>query len=202
MFDCRRFIRGLILPIIVAVLSLVFVEAAGAMTAGQICKSDTDCNAGLQCADGRRCAPLNDTGKAGDYCHHDNHCVTGRCNCDHGQFGFCRDWEQWPAGTFGGGPGNVRIGFCTGLQPMGGPCRKNSECHALLVCADGQRCAPANGTGHEGHYCHHNDHCLPSLQCVCPPGQGQSFGFCQDWESYDFLTAQRMYKAKIGFFCR
>jgi len=65
----------------------------------------------------------------------------------------------------------------------GYPCSKNEECASGLYCADGKRCAPLKGTGQEGDYCHHNDHCEETLFCLCPGGYDAE-RCSEDWKTF------------------
>jgi LysM repeat protein len=73
---------------------------------GDVCRKNAECESGY-CADTflgggwGRCARDGD-GKSGEYCHHDNHCQSGRCDCEHGWFGFCANWEGWGRGSVTG----------------------------------------------------------------------------------------------------
>ena len=180
-----------------ATLFLVFTmmpETAEAQRAnGQACSNDNHC-ASNYCADGRRCAPRDGTGQPGAYCHHDNHCAAQRCNCTHGLFGFCKDWESWN--------GNIdpRRGFCEDVaQPNGSDCRKNEEC-ASNHCANGRVCAPQDNRGRTGDYCHHNNHCRSS--CFCPGGNDQSWGFCSNYENFSQRERLSLNATRQGFVCR
>ena len=63
---------------------------------GGRCRADSDCAPGLRCADGRRCAWPDGTAKAGQYCHHDNHCASKNCKCPADKsWGFCAGWERF-----------------------------------------------------------------------------------------------------------
>lgn len=62
---------------------------------------------------------------------------------------------------------------------LGAYCERDAQCLSNH-CADGQRCAPVDGTGRAGDYCHHNNHCQ-SRFCGCNKG---GFGFCKDWEDW------------------
>jgi len=159
------------------------------------CTQNTQCKSGY-CANGKRCAPKDGTGKSMDYCHHDNHCASGSCNCSKGFGGFCREWEKWPEGkNFGAG-----VGSCDAKQDHGGPCRKDSECKSGSFCANGKKCAPRDGRGKSNGYCHHDNHCRTG-QCICPRG-AKSFGFCSNWESYTKQETDRENKARTGFYCK
>jgi LysM repeat protein len=60
---------------------------------GQLCSENDDC-ASRQCADGV-CTPRDHTGLEGDYCHHNNHCFSGKCDCPNGAdlLGMCIGYE-------------------------------------------------------------------------------------------------------------
>ncbi|MEM7050134.1 MAG: hypothetical protein AAF604_10755 [Acidobacteriota bacterium] len=177
------------------VLFVLFTTAAcqsnpvrGSKTNGALCAQSSECQSGY-CADGRRCAPMDFTGLANEYCHHDNHCRSGRCGCDNGLRGpdsFCNNWRSGGSGT------------CTDRRDNGNDCTKNENCNSGH-CADkgkvgqldfwtgsGGRCAPNDGTGAAGAYCHHNNHCA-SGSCNCPGGT--SFGFCASWEGFGMNVA-------------
>lgn len=70
---------------------------------GDVCRKNAECESGY-CADTLlgggwgRCA-RDRGGKSGEYCHHDNHCASGECDCRHGWFGFCANWEGWGRGS-------------------------------------------------------------------------------------------------------
>ncbi len=153
-------------------------SSPGAKANGFYCSRNEECKSGY-CADGRRCAPVDGTGKGAnnDYCHHDNHCESKRCICPegHGYAGFCKDWESWPEGA-----NKVSTGFCADQVAYGESCNRNSDC-IKGQCANGRRCAPWDGKGMQGDYCHHDNHCA-SGQCQCPGAK--SWGFCANWENY------------------
>ena len=56
---------------------------------GQLCWKAGEC-ASKHCAE-YLCAPVDYTGKAGEYCHHNNHCQSKQCKCPLGTdiLGFC-----------------------------------------------------------------------------------------------------------------
>ena len=145
---------------------------------GEFCGRNSDCLS-RYCADGKKCAPRNDSGRGGEYCHHDNHCISGKCICEHGLAGFCRRWEDWPAGQWSPTSENVMIGRCQAQRRNGYFCTNNKECYSGN-CADRRKCAPEDGKGGGGEYCHHNNHCK-SGRCICEPGLA---GFCENWESW------------------
>jgi len=140
------------------------------------CSSSSDCASG-HCANGI-CAPKDGRGQKGDYCHHDNHCATGFCFCREGYSGkFCKTdaSTQLPS-----------HGICIlppGFQ-NGESCSANDDCMSNH-CANG-KCAPRDGTGTHGEYCHHNNHCI-SGSCICPSGIASFWtgGFCPDWENFN-----------------
>jgi len=118
------------------------------------CESD-------HCADGKICAPKNDTGKEGAYCHHDNHCASGLCQCpdgwEQGTKGFCKGWQNFTT---------AKHGTCSAQSKNGEYCTKDAQCLSRHCAND--KCAPINFKGKEGEYCHHDDHCAKSLYCRCP----------------------------------
>jgi len=162
----------------------------GPKTNGGICAANPECQSGY-CADGFRCAPVDDTGQTGEYCHHDNQCRSNRCGCDFGQRSpdsFCNNWRSGSSGT------------CLAKRDNGHDCTHDDNC-ASGYCPDkggvkpldwwphpqsGGHCAPRNTTGKPGDYCHHNDHCA-SGNCNCPGAK--SLGFCANWESFNFNVA-------------
>lgn len=64
---------------------------------GFMCSKNSECGSGY-CANGQVCAPKDGTGMPGAYCHHDNHCASGKCTCGAGHtlFGFCNDYLTYP----------------------------------------------------------------------------------------------------------
>ena len=93
---------------------------------GKSCKKTSECGKGLHCANDKFCAPIDYTGKHGDYCHHDNHCASSRCECPGGKsFGFCSNYEK----------GNNK-GTCHGDSPRAG----RKVCDVDLVCGIGLIC--------------------------------------------------------------
>lgn len=67
---------------------------------GGVCEVNADCRSGY-CADGTFCAPRDGTGRAGEYCHHGNHCRSGTCSCGERsgrrgilEAGFCPQWDR------------------------------------------------------------------------------------------------------------
>jgi LysM repeat protein len=148
---------------------------------GAGCTEDRDCRSGY-CADGKKCAPKDGTGEAGDYCHHDNHCVSGSCDCPGedvrvmGAKSFCPDWESFTI---------TQHGVCRALAENGARCTRDEQCESGY-CADGAICAPKDGTGAEGDYCHHDNQCASGM-CDCPGEDFRVMGaksFCPDWETF------------------
>jgi LysM repeat protein len=152
-------------------------------TNGEFCRRDQECDSG-HCANGK-CAPKDNTGSPGEYCHHSNHCFYGICYCPDGTRAignsFCPGWENFTP---------TLHGVCQTRAKNGDSCGGNKECESGY-CADG-KCAPKNGTGEGGDYCHHDDHCA-SKTCICPglpPYTPRGFGFggggfCPGWEKFD-----------------
>ncbi len=144
---------------------------------GERCLHGEQCKSGY-CADGKFCAP-DGTGKAGDYCHHDDHCSSGMCDCPGedlrvmGGKGYCPGWQDFTTTVHG---------VCLDLFQNGERCRRGEQCKSTY-CADGRLCAPVDGTGAAGEYCHHNNHCK-SGACVCPKGTGW-WGFCNGWKEFN-----------------
>lgn len=148
---------------------------------GSGCSRNENCLS-LYCADGIVCAPRDGTGQAGDYCHHGNQCTSGACLCPAGlatgNTGFCPEWEFWTRGE---------RGACLATTANGVPCTRNAECTSGY-CADGRFCAPPDGTGQAGEYCHHGNHCASNV-CQCPSGL-TTRGFCPNWEFGVTVTGQ------------
>jgi LysM repeat protein len=141
------------------------------------CTSNSQCGSGY-CANGL-CAPKDGSGQIGDYCHHNNHCANDFCLCPDGWNGdFCSNYDA-----------NAdflnRRGACqfTPGWPNGSSCTEKNDCTSNY-CANGV-CAPKNGSGVDGEYCHHNNHCR-SGTCTCPSGKASfwTLGFCPDWEDF------------------
>jgi len=143
---------------------------------GYPCARSNECLSGY-CADGKFCAPKNDTGKAGAYCHHDDHCASGLCVCpdgwESGDKGFCRGWQNFTT---------TKHGVCSVQSKNGEKCTQNKDC-ASGYCADGKLCAPKDGTGKAGAYCHHDNQCATGL-CLCPDGWEGNRGFCKGWQDF------------------
>ena len=147
---------------------------------GDSCSQNGDCASG-HCAE-NICAPKDGTGQVGMYCHHNNHCANGYCFCPTGWDGaFCHDFKEVADDP-------NRRGYC-GEWPgyaNGEPCTDHNDCRSRY-CANGV-CAPKDGTGLPGEYCHHDNHCM-SGKCDCPDNLfGESsiltFGFCPRWEQW------------------
>jgi LysM repeat protein len=143
---------------------------------GDRCTKESDCASGY-CANrllvqNWRCAPKDKTGRLGDYCFHDEHCGNKTCYCSTGRTwdGYCKGWDDncdydadWSFCDEWEGPEN------------GSPCKDNGDCKSNY-CANGF-CAPRDGSGLKGDYCHHQNHCY-SGKCECPL---LVFGdFCKD----------------------
>ena len=83
------------------------IGAGSRLANSELCTTDRECASG-HCADGRFCAPRDGTGRAGDYCHHNNQCERGLvCHCARDIFGFCIGWRQ----DDGQGRAVFRLGF-------------------------------------------------------------------------------------------
>lgn len=162
---------------------------------GTPCAKNGDCASG-HCADGRFCAPVNRSGRPGDYCHHENHCSPGMyCDCPSGGGGFCKNWRS----RSGGGQCQFNRKVGEPARPTAGMNCRAPGCDFGLHCADGRVCAPVDRTGRPGQYCHHDNHCR-SRNCVCP--SGKSFGFCARWEGWSESLRLRMVRGRSAFYCR
>ncbi len=148
---------------------------------GEKCSNNYACASGY-CANGL-CAPKDGFGRVGDYCHHNNHCGNHYCVCPQGYDGdFCKGY-QWFSdqpgqhGTCGEWPGAVN----------GDACQVDNDCQSRH-CAD-NKCAPINGTGLDGEYCHINKQCASNI-CSCPGGINMGPGFfgegvpCADFQNF------------------
>lgn len=154
---------------------------------GDSCSANEECES-WYCADAwpwqkGKCAPKDGTGQVGDYCHHDNHCASGACVCPDYKYdgAFCKDWAKFSPLTHG------TCSLPAVKKRNGDYCAKGEECISGY-CADGKRCAPKDGTGQSGDYCHHNNHCR-SKTCDCPKGTDW-LGFCQGWETLNWQKGQ------------
>jgi len=144
---------------------------------GQMCTRNEDCRSG-HCADGKRCAPKDGTGKAGDYCHHNNHCASKNCHCkDWDGNDFCGNWKDTGARF----TNEVRAGFnrCMAGAPYGADCNADWQCEQPGKCADGRVCAPEDGKGEKGDYCHHDNHCKSRICGSCV----KNGPWCHNWEA-------------------
>ncbi len=104
-----------------------------------------------QCVQGK-CAPEDDTGTTGMYCHHNNHCISGKCI------------------------GNQ----CQALVDVGGSCKRDHHCRGgnrafwggdwTARCERG-KCVPRDFVGDNGDFCQHDNHCA-SMVCA----QNRCFG--------------------------
>ncbi|MFC2053025.1 FHA domain-containing protein [Chloroflexota bacterium] len=141
---------------------------------GDRCDKDSECASGY-CADNWRCAPTDKTGRLGDFCHHNEQCGNKTCYCANGHnlLGYCKGWKE-------NTPLDTKFGFCDEWEgPVNGTlCKDNGDCKSNY-CANGV-CAPRDGSGLAGDYCHHKNHCY-SGACQCGPGAhaaGGWSGFC------------------------
>ena len=139
---------------------------------GDRCEKDSECASGY-CADNWRCAPPDKTGRLGDFCYHDEHCGNKTCYCATGRdwLGFCKGWKE-------NTPLDTKFGFCDEWEgpENGTPCKDNGDCKSNY-CANGA-CAPRDGSGLAGDYCHHNNHCY-SGKCLCVQGSHADWlGMC------------------------
>jgi len=177
---------------------------------GYNCSRNEECKS-KYCVE-KRCAPQKWTGKGPqrfldadalrdlqkpDYCHHGDHCQTGTCICPDGKWAytdFCPGHESWSEPQ----PG-VKLGKCLGYGGYGTKCSHNEQCLSD-ICANGKRCAPKDGTGRPGQYCHHDNHCI-SGNCICPAG-AKSWGFCTNWENYSDEEIRTARKNGTGFLCK
>ncbi len=152
---------------------------------GYPCARSNECDSDY-CANDKLCAPKDGTGAADGYCHHDKQCASGLCVCPGEKEGwgggkaFCTGWQNFTPTSHGTCSRKLENGEqCTmGLWDWSSAKCKSDNC------ADGKLCAPKNGTGKEGAYCHHDDHCGSGL-CLCPDGwESGSKGFCKGWQNF------------------
>lgn len=139
---------------------------------GQACERASDC-ASFSCVNGA-CVPQNGLGQPRDYCNNDSQCASNFCLCTAGYDG--KNCKPAPNSL------DPAPGYCIVDQSAaknGADCQRNDECQSNY-CADGKICAPRDGTGLAGEYCHHNNQCF-SGSCNCPSGT-DIFGFCINWE--------------------
>lgn len=133
---------------------------------GDACKSSDECLSG-SCDQGV-CAPV---GKSADnsFCFLNSQCASGVCNC-----------ENYVGDSFACPPAPVPgvSGFCAAGKANSEQCSANSEC-ASNHCANGI-CAPRDGYGRTGDYCHHNNHCASGF-CLCR--EGYDGEFCKTFSS-------------------
>lgn len=85
----------------------------------------------------RACIPNDGTAKVGELCSHPNHCQNKNCV-------------------------NYK---CTAKAPVGAACSNNAGCGSGRCDNNEQKCIPADGTGNNGSYCTHNNHCK-SKSCI------------------------------------
>jgi len=133
---------------------------------GESCSNDSECDPGI--CKSNRCVPKS-KGWDGAKCISNDQCTSGICQCFYG--------NVYGAGqhTFPCPPAAVlnekMLGTCVGPTneklANGSQCSKKSEC-ASDNCYKGL-CAPKDGLGRLGDYCHHNDHCFNNY-CKCPNG--------------------------------
>ncbi len=122
---------------------------------GGLCSDDNMCSrdvtSATQCVQGK-CAPEDDTGLKGMYCHHNNHCLSGRC------------------------VGNQ----CQAVAALGQSCKKDKHCRGgnrafwdrdWTARCERERCVPRDYLGDNGDFCQHDNQCT-SLICA----QGRCLG--------------------------
>lgn len=142
-------------------------SAASLKTVGQVCASNTECNSG-KCTS-TLCAPAQKGGK-NTFCFANSHCQSGVCECT-------IDGKVVPCPS--SPPANIS-GFCADGLANGSLCSSDDKC-ASQHCANGI-CAPQDGLGQRGDYCHHDNHCANGF-CLCP--QGWSWGFCKGYQKFE-----------------
>lgn len=87
-------------------------------------------------------------------------------------------------------------------RALGMSCSVNNQC-VSDYCADSKKCAPKDGFGMPGVYCHHNNQCA-SGSCYCP-NDDQEWGFCKQYERYSDAQIATYLSRRIAdrpFSCR
>ena len=147
-------------------------KCASGLNNGHLCDDDDECGSG-NCANNLRCAPENKTGRLGDFCFNNNQCGSKACICAKGKSGsYCKEWDD-------NSNYDTWFGYCYEWpgKENGFLCKEDDECKSQY-CADGAVCAPRDGSGLTGDYCHHNNHCF-SGKCDCNVGEPNWLGFCK-----------------------
>lgn len=149
----------------------------GNVALGGWCASNSGCKSG-RCdfangGAGQKCIPNDNTGNAGDYCSHNNHCKSKSCTQNK-----CKNASK---------------------EKLGAPCGGNADC--LSGACDTQysfsskTCVPAGGTGNTKDYCTSpsqcksgacvkvNPNCVPttSAHCAMNCGPKQAVGVGCSW---------------------
>ncbi|MCJ7434601.1 MAG: hypothetical protein MUO77_14035, partial [Anaerolineales bacterium] len=155
---------------------------------GEACFSDSDCLSSY-CKAGV-CTPSL-KGFNGAVCFANDQCASDVCRC------YFTNRSDNPAVVCPGIPTQNVSGSCVG--PSGTDIANGGKCSSNYVCASGYcangLCAPPDGFGRVGDYCHHNQHCA-NHYCVCPYGYDGDFckgyrwftdkpgqhGTCGEWQ--------------------
>lgn len=165
---CACVANGKIVPCGPASTAIGF--CATGMANGKYCSKNSECASGH--CDKAICAPKNGLGQGGDYCHHNDHCANVSCFCPYGQTtsGSCKsDKNRQPFGS---------CAALHNLLPNGQACTENVFCESQY-CTE-NKCAPRDGTGLSGEYCHHKNQCYSGV-CMCTIMPG---GFCKDYQNF------------------
>lgn len=141
---------------------------------GEACASDGDCLSSY--CRGGVCTP-DLKGLGGALCYANDQCLSGVCGCNftnrsgHSAFGCPAVPQPNVTGTC--------VGPAETAVSNGGACSQSSDC-ASGHCANG-KCAPVDGLGQVGEYCHHSNHCS-NHYCVCP--NGYDGDFCRGYANF------------------
>jgi LysM repeat protein len=163
------------------------------------CSSDSECESGL--CKNNLCTP-SVLGEDEVVCFANDQCASGVCSCYESDRDNLdpnrRPYNPIPCPPEYDPQEHARvIGICQGplwysKYANGHTCSEDDYC-ASLNCVNGL-CAPPEGLGRQGDYCHHDNHCYNDF-CLCPTGYDGDFcagyqnisdkpgkqGFCGVW---------------------
>lgn len=142
---------------------------------GETCQKNTDCASNYCVAN--VCTPIH-KGLNGAACFANEHCVSGVCDC-YREGRPDLDHIQCPLKPAPGHIAGTCLGPSKNQQSNGAQCKKDNQC-ASSNCENGL-CAPDDGLGQIGDYCHHNDHCFNEY-CLCP--NGYDGDYCKGYKSF------------------